>query len=158
MKYKKFIINQINESFRDVSALGSFLFVCLVIILLVFIDFRSALIVLIGLIMIEAIGALVKVVFHKKRPNKQDHSNILEKIDAGSFPSIHSARALLIGLGVYSLFSSVVMIGFVFLLVILVGISRIYLNKHYIIDVIGGYIFGFISWYITNIFINWLII
>jgi len=153
MKYKKFIINQINESFRDISALGSFLFVCLVIILLVFINFRSALIILIGLVLIEAVGALIKVVFHKKRPNKQDHSNILEKIEAGSFPSIHSARGLLIGLGVYSLFSSIVMIGFVFLLVILVGISRIYLNKHYVVDVIGGYIFGFISWYLASLLI-----
>lgn len=152
MKYTKFILNQINESFRDISALGSFLFVLLIIIILVFVNYRSALIVLTGLVLIEVVGSLIKVVFHKKRPNKQDHSNILEKIEAGSFPSIHSARAILIGLGTYNLFSSGVMMGFIFLCVFLIGISRMYLKKHYVVDIVGGYIFGFIIWYLINMF------
>ena len=153
MKYKKVIIKQLNEGFRDISTFGSLPFTLLMIIILFFINLSSALIILIGLILIHLTGSLIKLTFYKKRPNKQTYSNFIEKIDAGSFPSIHSARILLIALAIYSLFSSITT-GIIITLVLLVGMSRIYLKKHYLIDVIGGYILGFICWYLTGIIIK----
>lgn len=157
-RYKKIIKKQIDEGFRDITTLGSLPFISSTILILILINFKSALIIFIGLILIEAIGALIKIIFYKKRPNHQSYSNIIEKIDSGSFPSIHSARSILIALAISLLLSSGIIVGFMFLCVFLVGVSRVYLKKHFIVDIIGGYIFGFLSWYITNMFINWLIV
>ena len=155
MKYKKIMLKEINQYVRDITSLGSLPFTILTIIIFLFIDYKSALIILIGLILIHIIGSFIKIIFYKKRPNKQTYSNILEKIDSGSFPSVHSARALLIALILYPFFSNLVL-GIIIALVILVGYSRIHLKKHYIIDVIGGYILGLISWYIANILVQYL--
>jgi membrane-associated phospholipid phosphatase len=153
MKYYNFLKKQFIEVFRDISALGSLMFIILAIIFLIFIDYKSALVVIIGLILIEIIGSLIKLIFNKIRPNKQKFANILEKIDAGSFPSIHSARTLLIGLSIFHLFSSKIVLLFIALIVLLVGISRLVLKKHYVIDVITGYFLGFLVWYLIRMFL-----
>ena len=149
MKYNKIIKKHLGETFRDLSTLGSFLFVILTAIIFSFIDYKITLIILIGLILIEGLGSLIKILIYKKRPNKENYSNLFEKIDSSSSVSIHSARAILAALSVYHLFSVYISI-FIFLFVLLIGISRIYLKKHYLSDVIKGYLFGFIIWYLTN--------
>lgn len=150
VKYFGFIKKQVYETFRDASALGSFLFLCVLAVFFLFIDYKISLIILIGLAIIEFVGALVKIFFYKARPNNQKFSNILEKIDSGSFPSIHSARVLLVALTLYPFFSSPIALLLMTLSVILVGISRIVLNKHYILDVLAGYVFGFLVWYLVR--------
>jgi membrane-associated phospholipid phosphatase len=99
--------------------------------------------ILIGWFCIEIISASIKALYHKKRPNGQTYSNIVEKIDAGSFPSIHSARSSFLFLCLFSIYPG--NLRFIFLgLFLIVGLSRILLKKHYFNDVIGGYILGII--------------
>jgi undecaprenyl-diphosphatase len=151
LKYLGFIKKQVLETFRDVSALGSFLFLCVLALFFLFIDYNVSLKIIVGLVIIEFVGALIKVVFHRTRPNNQRFSNIFEKIDSGSFPSIHAARVMLVALVVFHFFSSPIALLLLALLVILVGVSRIVLDKHYFSDVFAGFVFGLLVWYLVRV-------
>ncbi|MDD5649957.1 MAG: phosphatase PAP2 family protein [Candidatus Nanoarchaeia archaeon] len=152
MKYKKILDKQILETILNITAMGSFLF--LLIIALLFLNFNTklSLILIIGLIIIETIGALFKIFFFKKRPDHQKYSNLLEKVDAGSFPSIHSARIVLLVLSIYHFYTSLFILIFGIVMILLVGYSRISLKRHYLIDILFGYLMGVIItcslWYL----------
>ena len=152
MKYYNFVKNQFFETFRDVSALGSFLFLCVMAVFFLFVDYTVSLNIVVGLAIIEFVGAFIKVVFHKTRPDNQKFSNVFEKIDAGSFPSIHSARVMLLALVIFPFFSSIIAFLLIALFVILVGISRIVLDKHFFVDVFAGFVFGLLVWYLMQVF------
>jgi undecaprenyl-diphosphatase len=146
MKYKKIIIKCFNSATRDITSLGSSLFSTLFFIILLFINKKTALFFLLGYALIETINASIKTIWHKTRPNKQKYSNIIEKIDSGSFPSTHASRIIFIGLTIFHLFQSNIILLLIIPLIILIGISRISLKKHYLTDIIAGYIIGFIIW------------
>ncbi len=107
------------------------------------------------LILEDAIGSIIKLLFFKPRPIPQKFTNIIQKIDAGSFPSIHSARS-------FSLFLiSCIFIGLPYCLMfaafwILIALSRIYLNKHFWIDILGGMLLSssivFLTYLISSYF------
>ncbi len=97
---------------------------------------------LIALFINELAGSLIKLLFHKPRPDGQKYSNALEKIDAGSFPSLHSSRIALVYLTLAYLAPNLAFRLLFLGVIIVVGYSRIFLKKHYLTDVIGGYLFG----------------
>lgn len=104
---------------------------------------------LIALLINEVLGSLIKIIFPKKRPNGQTYSNLIEKIDAGSFPSLHSSRITLVYLSLFT-FSDELALKIAFLSVIpIVMLSRVQLKKHYWTDIIGGFIIGLTIWYIS---------
>lgn len=104
---------------------------------------------LIALAINEALGSLIKIFFPKKRPNGQTYTNIIEKIDAGSFPSLHSSRITLVYLSLFS-FSSLPSIKIAFLCVIpVVMLSRVQLKKHFWTDIIGGFLIGALIWWLS---------
>lgn len=97
----------------------------------------------------ELIGSIIKIVFPKTRPNGQKYNNLLEKIDAGSFPSLHSSRITLVYLTLFS-FANLIALKIIFLAIIpVVMLSRINLKKHFIADIIGGFSIGLIIWWIS---------
>ena len=144
----KYLRLQVQEIIRDCSSLGSSVFVFLVVGILFLKDYRYGLEVLFVWIVVEVIGNLIKWLYHKKRPNEQSYSNILEKIDSGSYPSIHSARATLTSWMLHST------IGFPLLfsipLVFLVAISRLWLRRHYLIDILSGCALGLAIAYLVS--------
>ena len=103
---------------------------------------------LIFLLINEVICSLIKVFFHKKRPIEQHYQSVIEKIDAGSFPSIHTSRITLSYLTLTSI-SDNLGLKLVFIsIILLVMFSRVILKKHFWIDVMGGFIIGFLFWLI----------
>jgi undecaprenyl-diphosphatase len=103
----------------------------------------------------EVICSGIKYLWHKPRPNQQGFSNGFEKIEAGSFPSIHAARVAWVygylSLLYYPLqaWGALVMFGSI---ILLVGYSRIFLRKHFLTDVLAGYGFGAV----LNVLVAWL--
>lgn len=143
MKFKNYFNKIFAEFARDFTSFGNPLI--LIILSAMIIGINSNLIVIvIGLIFIELSCALIKLIWHKERPVRENHKNFLEKIDAGSFPSVHSARSLFVFLFLFTLITE--NIRFIFLgLPFIVGITRIILNKHYLIDICVGYLIGLIA-------------
>ncbi len=132
---------------EEITFLGGVLFYILFSVLFLFqkeYDFFLTLIM--GLIIIYLVSLIIRIFYFKPRPKKREYKNFIEKIDASSFPSIHAARATFIFLFLLMNFlKSFYLIFLVLILTLLVFYSRIYLKKHYLIDVLGGILLGIFS-------------
>ncbi|MBN2075846.1 MAG: phosphatase PAP2 family protein [Dehalococcoidales bacterium] len=109
---------------------------------------REAVLVLAGAIL-AATSAVFKAIIDRPRPSP-DLVTVFSQADTGSFPSGHSFFTFIVfGLVAYLaatrlqnniLRTSVLIVATV--LILLVGISRIYLGAHWPSDVLGGYLAG----------------
>ncbi len=131
-----------NLFFKQITELGSLTILCVIAIFSYFIDARFAIKLFIGIIAATAIGSLIKILFFYERPQKQKHNNTIERIDASSFPSIHSARITILTLLLIIYSGNLLLQLFLAVIGILVIYSRVYLKKHYYRDVIGGLVLG----------------
>jgi undecaprenyl-diphosphatase len=103
---------------------------------------------------------LLKQLFQRKRPL----SPLLKAAKGLSFPSGHAIMAVTFyGLLIYILQHSITIdwlkwlaIIFVFVLIILIGFSRIYLRVHYASDVAAGFIIGLLWLLISLAVLKWL--
>ena len=145
-KNKPFLSNKFTAWSRDITSLANPL--VLLFVAFIFLGNSSNFYtLLLALLVNEFIGSIIKIIYPKKRPNKQTYNTLLEKIDAGSFPSLHTSRITLTYL---SLFSNTAQLEIKIVLVIaisLVILSRIVLKKHFWTDVLGGFILGVTIWY-----------
>lgn len=97
-------------------------------------------------VMGEILLVILKLFFHRPRPSPQ-----IVAAHWYSFPSGHAFSAVIVyGFLIYVTWKMIkgetlrfVIFSFSILLIILVGISRIYLNVHWLTDVLGGYAAGF---------------
>ncbi|MCM3631136.1 phosphatase PAP2 family protein [Paenibacillus glycanilyticus] len=134
---------------KGFTELGSEFLVILIIVgfavVLALIGYRRELIFYLGVIGCSALlNLLLKTVFQRARP---DINRIVEA-SGFSFPSGHSMSAFtLYGITIYFLWKHlkyrwmrtvVILMGTA--LILMIGISRIYLGVHYPSDVIGGYL------------------
>jgi membrane-associated phospholipid phosphatase len=95
-------------------------------------------------------GSVIKFLYFIPRPAPQPYSNWLGKIDASSFPSIHTSNSIILAFRgthmAYSAYGLSVLTAFLIalwlLFFILMAYSRVVLRKHYPIDIMGGIIFG----------------
>jgi len=114
---------------------------------------------ILSLIMIILVGELLlsflKEFFHRARPMPQ-----IVSAQGYSFPSGHSFYAMLVyGFMIYLTWKfirnnwlrSLIFI-LCTLLILLIGLSRIYLNVHWLTDILGGYSAAF-SWLMINILV-----
>jgi membrane-associated phospholipid phosphatase len=139
----------LDDVFRDLTSLGGgvfyglILFSCLVSFnISLFID------ILIGGVFSFLVVILIRTFYFKNRPNKEKHKGYISKIVASSFPSLHSARAVFLGLVFYSYLSSYLLSLFVIVMSLAVVYSRVYLKKHDFVDVIGGIVLGLVTYWI----------
>ena len=99
-----------------------------------------------------SIGLIIKFFYYKPRPQVQAYTNAWEKIDASSFPSIHTSNSMVCAfrwVWASTSFMSRDSIVLVLLLslfwiwfYVCISYSRVVLKKHYWIDLLGGTIFG----------------
>jgi undecaprenyl-diphosphatase len=147
--YQKYL----HQFFRDITSLGSFIFYCLLLLLvLAFQEFNLFFKLLFGLIFIMVISVLIRMIYFKHRPKKQDHSNFIEKIDASSFPSIHTARIVFLSLIFIFFFRNNFVTAFFVVLALIVAYSRVYLKKHDWFDLLGGIILALVTYWLTSFF------
>ena len=139
----EFIKRQSNDFYRDITSLGSLWIYC--IILLLFLLQKDYLIfkkLLAGLVLIQAITIAIRSFYFKERPSRYPHKSYIERIDASSFPSLHSARIAFLSVFFIKYFSNVFLGILILITAVLVAYSRIRLKKHDLKDVLGGVIVG----------------
>ena len=123
----------------DLSSLGSLLFFSLCTLFFVLtghVDLFWFLII--GHTINYLIIVSIRLLFFRQRPIKKNYHTLLEKIDASSFPSGHSARSVLLVIAFLTIFPSVLIQGAIIVTGILVCISRVLLKKHYWTDIWVG--------------------
>lgn len=133
----------LREYIENITAFGSLLFYGFISALfLVLGNYLLFFNLSVGLMFCYLLTALIRIIYFKNRPNKQNHSNIIEKIDASSFPSLHSMRIAFLGV-LISLTLQNIFLSFLFFTTIIgVMISRVTLKKHYLVDVLAGAMLG----------------
>lgn len=143
-----FLISFKNDSltnfFRFITKFSNVAFlVIFVLIVLLILRNKDAVFVIFNLIFLRLLNYVIKIIIKRDRPN------ILRLIKIGeySFPSGHA----MISMGVYGYLIYLIYkkiknpyikyLGIIILslLIILIGISRIYLGVHYFSDVVAGY-------------------
>lgn len=117
---------------------------------------KSFLLILATLPIAFLIIKLVHLILFEQRPFVTFHLSpiVSESPDSASFPSRHSTMASVIAFA-YAYFKSKWSLFFLFLM-LLIGLSRIYVGVHYPLDVVGGFAVGAISLYLAKYIIKFL--
>jgi undecaprenyl-diphosphatase len=144
----------LEEAVRDVTALGSFTVLALILLFAVASLAMSgrrgtALFVAASVLGGEILSTIFKTAFNRTRPDFIDPARVL----SASFPSGHAALSAVVylTLGVILAGSTeklplrIFYIGVAIFLTIAVGLSRLYLGVHYPTDVLAGWALG-IAW------------
>lgn len=136
------------------SFLGS-IFVYLVILLISF--FHNILLfkkLFFGLFFILFTIISFRLIFYKPRPIPKKYDNIFEKIQASSFPSGHVLIISLIIFLILEFYDFNFYIQFLlFLFIFFTGFSRYYKKKHYIEDLVFGFVFSLVIFLFLKIII-----
>lgn len=135
----------IKDFHRDVTAFGSLVFsLILVLVPVSFNEYRLATQLSVAFILSYAITFPIKFLFFKERPEKQPHSNLWERVDASSFPSLHSMRATSYAIPLIAFNPAPLFTAIVILLALGTMITRLTTRKHFMVDIIAGALIGLI--------------
>jgi membrane-associated phospholipid phosphatase len=142
----------LKKFFEEITFLGGlFFYIFLIVLFLILGKEDYALKLFLSLLVIYFLTLVIRIFYFKPRPEKMKYSNFIEKIDASSFPSVHSARTtFLVLFSFFSFFLNSVYLILVLILWFLVLYSRVYLKKHDITDLLGGIILGGLSFAIAS--------
>lgn len=142
------------DAVRDVTALGSFTVLALILIFIVAALALSgrpgtALFVALSVIGGELLSTWLKLSFNRTRPDFADPTRVFD----ASFPSGHAALSAVVYLTLGVILAGATdnrglrafFVGAAIFLTLIVGLSRLYLGVHYPTDVIAGWALG-IAW------------
>lgn len=112
-----------------------------------------AILLFVAILMSYGWGSVIKLLFYKPRPIPYVFKNWLQKINASSFPSIHTSNATVIALiwawrwhqsmvDGSDRFIIIPILVWVVSICAAIALSRIELKKHFPIDVFCGILFG----------------
>jgi len=148
----KSLQKQLHQFFQDVTAMGGF--AASLLLTLLFISSPLLIPLIAGSVLTAGLVVLIRIFYFKPRPKKEDYSNLLEKIDASAFPSLHTARIVFLAILFSVHFANQYLTILCIIVAILVAYSRIYLQKHDWIDIIGGAVIGMATYFlIARIFL-----
>ena len=148
------MLNLIKETIADTSAFGALPFyLFLIFLFLIFGETRLVIWLVLGFVLSFAVVIIIKLFYFKDRPQKKEYKNIFERIDASTFPSLHSWRIIMILVFISYYYKSIYFAILLGVIAIIILFSRNYLKKHYWTDIIFGSLFGLLM----SLFIIWLI-
>ncbi|MEM3153958.1 MAG: phosphatase PAP2 family protein [Candidatus Woesearchaeota archaeon] len=142
-----------DEVWQDIKGLsGVPIFVVIIISSFLLGNKQLAFQLLAGFILAYVVTIVIRFVYFKRRPDRQAYKNIIEKIDASSFPSLHAMRAAVLATILSITFHNNLLTALFAFCAICVATSRVMTKRHYISDVIVGLILGvIIGWLATFI-------
>ena len=147
------IERQKNDLLRDITSLGSlFAYLLLISFFLIQKKYDVSTKLIIGLVVIYIATILIKSIYFKNRPEKIAYSSFIEKLDASSFPSLHTSRIIFLSAVLIKYYGNIYFSVLIVLLAIAIPYSRIYLRKHDIKDAIAGIVFGIAVYFVVNAF------
>lgn len=136
--------------FRDITAMGgAALYFVLILAALTFQQYHISLKLFLGFIFTGIISNFTRTLYFKNRPTKQQYHNLIERLDASSFPSWHTARIVFISLILGFYFNTFLTTLFFTSLALLVAYSRIVLKKHDWWDLFGGFFLGIVTYWLS---------
>lgn len=140
----------LDEVMRDTTALGGLAVYGFVAALFLLLGKTDVFVMLtVGLALCYGVIAPIRLLFFKVRPDRQRFSGFFTKIDAGSFPSMHSARSTVLAILLAQVFTEPLIRTLLVLGVLSVIVTRVLLKRHYVRDVIGGVVVGAIVGWLT---------
>ncbi len=143
---------QKHDLFRDISSFGSLIFYILVIALTFLLgNYDTFYRLLIGLAIIYLVTIILRTLFFKERPIKLKHESFIEKLDAASFPSLHTSRTAFMAAILINFFNNFIISILLILLALTIAYSRIYLKKHDWKDVSAGAVLGVLVYFLVNL-------
>lgn len=142
--------------FKIITFTASTLGIIIICLISFIVNKKSGILLTFNTIIITVINLISKLIFRRDRPT----INQLVFEDSYSFPSGHTITATVVyGFIIYLIYKSnlskkekSIYISILILLILLIGLSRIYLGVHYFTDVIGAIALG-ISYLIIAIYI-----
>ncbi len=136
------------EIIEDLKGLGGFaLYVIIILSAIIFNEYLLAYRLLVGLILTFVVIILFRAFYFKARPVPENFKGFIGKIDASSFPSMHSMRAAVMYTIIAAHFMNfwLALIGIV--AIMSVGFARIIRKRHFFTDVLAGIILGLlVAW------------
>lgn len=147
-----FLTQTMNQELTGIMTFASFLGSAITVIVLslgfIFLlkDKRDSKYITINLVLVFLLNRILKLIVARQRPN------VLRLVgeEGYSFPSGHAMVSMgFYGFLIYLIYTNIKskkikypLIIFLSILILLIGISRIYLGVHYATDIIGGFIIG----------------
>ena len=134
---------------RDITTFGGTPFyIALTVFLLLINQSNAALDLLIAFIIIMAVSIISRMIHFKERPKKESYSSFVGKMEASSFPSVHSARSFFLATYFAQFFNTTQTWILLITAATFVAWSRIKLKKHDLADVSAGAILGTLTTYL----------
>ena len=148
---------------NDITGLGGLMFYGFItLFMLVMISFypgkfyiKLFFSLIVAIVLLYIIVIIIRYFYHKDRPNKEEYRNVIERIDASSFPSIHSARVSILAVIFTAAFDTIPVLVLFVLMGLAVLFSRYYLKKHFFTDILGGVVLGLIIGFAISYFVFW---
>ena len=139
------------ETIREISGFGGNpIYIAVMLSFLLTNHFGEFIQLFAAIIFAYAIVMAIRFTFWKKRPDyKTKPKNIWEKFDESSFPSMHVIRAVMLAVVLSLFFSNFIITLTTIVAVLLVSWSRIYLNRHYLRDVLVSVPIGLVIIWLT---------
>lgn len=127
---------------KDITAFGGLPIYLASTGIMYFINLSLALRMFIALAVCYVVTILIRVIWFRERPKKKEFNNFAEKIDASSFPSLHSMRATVLALFLSQQFIHPMQQAVLAACWLAACYTRIHLEKHHPSDVFAGVAFG----------------
>lgn len=147
-------IDIIEIALKDFTAFGGLVLYIVFAVLFYFSGHHDIVLrMFVGLLLMYVAIAPLRLIFFRKRPETQKFSNIIEKIDASSFPSMHATRTTFLALQMNSFFQNTMLLIVFTLLVTIVCYSRLYIKRHYPRDIFFGIVLGILIHSIVELYL-----